>query len=84
MATFKEWKGRHGEKAALKQFGFSDHMKFIVRPGKYVMASCGRYVASLPLGSKQDVDKQIQIMKDDVDNCFDTVEVITDGATTDA
>ena len=77
MATFKEWKERHGEECALRQFGFSDHMKFVIYPGKYVYASCGRYLASYPLGSGQDVEKQIERAKDDVDHCFDTFETIT-------
>lgn len=74
--TFTEWAEKYGIESARKQFRVSDHMVFVVRPGKYVSGMCGQWKGSQPLGINPDVERAKQCLRDAVCNCFETEETI--------
>ena len=79
---FHEWACRHGIESARKQFRLGDHMVFVVRPGKNVFATCGQWKGSQPLGINPDIEHAKQVLRDAVQNCFDSEETIYETAKT--
>ncbi len=78
MATFPEWRARHGLASAKQAFGLSDHLVFVVRPGRVVFGSCGRWIASEPLGLGQDVEEAKGRLKAAIEWEFITEETIVE------
>jgi len=77
--TFEEWADTYDVDSAIKQFGLSDNMVFIVKPHKYVMAVCGNWRGSEPLaGHIQTIEEAIEKLRQAVRHNFRTEEIITD------
>ena len=79
--TFEEWADKHGIESARTQFGLSEHLVMVVRPGKYVFGTCGKWKGSEPLANptrNPDVETACQRIRDALMNCFDTEEIIVE------
>lgn len=73
---FAEWTDAHGIEKARAQFGLSDHMVFVVHPGKYVEGVCGRWRGSCPLATGLTILQAKQQLREAVCHCFATEETI--------
>ena len=77
--TFEEWAAKHGVESARQWFRAEYHMVFVVRPGRNVTGTCGRWHGSEPLGNptrNPDVETAKQRLRDAVCNCFTSEETI--------
>lgn len=75
MSTFLEWEERHGLTSAQATFGTTSHLILNITPGKHVVGKCGNWTASMPLGGGEDVEIQIQRIRDELANSFETEEI---------
>ena len=74
--TFEEWTDKYGLESARRWFGVSDHLVFVVYPGKRVTGTCGKWHGSQPLGINPDVEYAKQQLRNALHNCFVTEETI--------